>query len=97
MRQLPARGKSVFSVNNSTRELSEARVDKTPGAVRQIAHRAREHVAARRPRIQVDRAEHQQVVDRFLAAGRPEIEHSISSDPRRNVVAQTVEAQRLTK
>jgi RNA polymerase sigma-70 factor (ECF subfamily) len=47
-----------------------ASVDKTPAAVRQIAHRAREHVAARRPRIQVDRAEHQQVVDRFLAALR---------------------------
>src|SRR5215203_809854 len=43
-------------------------VDKTPAAVRQIAHRAREHVAARRPRIEVDRAEHQQVLDRFLAA-----------------------------
>jgi RNA polymerase sigma-70 factor, ECF subfamily len=45
-----------------------AAVDKSPAAVRQIAHRAREHVAARRPRIEVDRAEHQQVVDRFLAA-----------------------------
>src|SRR4029453_8308615 len=31
---------------------------------------AGEHVAARRPRIQVDRAEHQQVVERFLAALR---------------------------
>src|ERR671913_488009 len=38
-------------------------VGKTPAAVRQIAHRAREHVAARRPRVQVDRAEHQQIVD----------------------------------
>ncbi len=47
-----------------------AAVDKTPAAVRQIAHRAREHVAARRPRIQVDRAEQQQVVDRFLTALR---------------------------
>jgi RNA polymerase sigma-70 factor (TIGR02957 family) len=47
-----------------------AAVDKTPAAVRQIAHRAREHVAARRPRIQVSRAEQQQVVDRFLAALR---------------------------
>ena len=47
-----------------------AAVDKTPAAVRQIAHRAREHVAARRPRIEVDRAEQQQVVDRFLAALR---------------------------
>src|ERR671911_3203778 len=45
-------------------EIAEA-VGKTPAAVRQIAHRAREHVAARRPRIQVDRAEHQQIVDRF--------------------------------
>src|ERR687895_623718 len=45
-------------------------IDKRQAAVRQIAHRAREHVAARRPRIQVDRAEHQQVVDRFLAALR---------------------------
>src|SRR5215211_5137392 len=43
-------------------------VEKTPGAVRQIAHRAREHVAVRRPRIEVDRAEHQQVLERFLAA-----------------------------
>jgi RNA polymerase sigma-70 factor (ECF subfamily) len=47
-----------------------AAVDKTPAAVRQIAHRARAHVAARRPRIQVDRAEQQQVVDRFLTAVR---------------------------
>jgi RNA polymerase sigma-70 factor (ECF subfamily) len=47
-----------------------AAVDKTPAAVRQIAHRAREHVVARRPRIQVDRAEQLQVVDRFLAALR---------------------------
>src|ERR687894_2601272 len=45
-----------------------ATVDKTPAAARQIAHRAREHVAARRPRIRVDRAEHQRAVDRFLAA-----------------------------
>jgi RNA polymerase sigma-70 factor (TIGR02957 family) len=45
-----------------------AATDKSPAAVRQIAHRAREHVAARRPRIHVDRAEQAQVVDRFLAA-----------------------------
>ncbi|MCY1016084.1 RNA polymerase sigma-70 factor [Pyxidicoccus sp. MSG2] len=43
-------------------------LDKTPAAVRQIAHRAREHVAARRPRMQVDRAEQQAVLERFLAA-----------------------------
>jgi hypothetical protein len=47
-----------------------AAVGKAPAAARQIAHRAREHVVARRPRIQVDRAEHQQVIDRFLAALR---------------------------
>jgi RNA polymerase sigma-70 factor (ECF subfamily) len=47
-----------------------AAVGKAPAAVRQIAHRAREHVIAQRPRIQVDRAEQQQVVDRFLAALR---------------------------
>ena len=48
-------------------EIAEA-VDKSPAAVRQIAHRAREHVAARRPRVQVDRTEQQQVVERFVAA-----------------------------
>jgi RNA polymerase sigma-70 factor (TIGR02957 family) len=48
-------------------EIAEA-VGKTPAAVRQIAHRAREHVAARRPRMTVSRSEQQQVVDRFLAA-----------------------------
>ena len=48
-------------------EIAEA-VGKSPAAVRQIAHRARGHVAARRPRMQVGRAEQQQVVERFLAA-----------------------------
>jgi RNA polymerase sigma-70 factor (TIGR02957 family) len=43
-------------------------VEKSEAAVRQVAHRAREHVAARRPRMQVDRTEQQQVVDRFVAA-----------------------------
>jgi RNA polymerase sigma-70 factor (ECF subfamily) len=45
-------------------------VGKSPAAVRQIAHRAREHVAARRPRVAVSATEQQQVVDRFLAAVR---------------------------
>ena len=45
-----------------------AAIDKSPAAVRQIGHRARDHVAARRPRIDVDRAEQQRVVGRFLAA-----------------------------
>jgi RNA polymerase sigma-70 factor (TIGR02957 family) len=48
-------------------EIAEA-VGKTPAAVRQVAHRAREHVAARRPRMQVNRAEQQAAVERFLAA-----------------------------
>jgi RNA polymerase sigma-70 factor (ECF subfamily) len=39
-----------------------------PGAVRQIARRAREHVAARRLRVRVSRLEQQAVVERFLAA-----------------------------
>ena len=45
-----------------------AAVGKSDTAVRQIAHRARTHVAARRPRMAVSRGEQQQVVERFLAA-----------------------------
>jgi RNA polymerase sigma-70 factor (TIGR02957 family) len=45
-----------------------AAVGKSQAAVRQVAHRAREHVAARRPRMQVGRAEQQEVVERFVAA-----------------------------
>ncbi|GAA1506991.1 RNA polymerase sigma-70 factor [Nocardioides humi] len=45
-----------------------AAVGKSPAAVRQIATRARNHVAARRPRVDVDRGEQQAVVGRFLAA-----------------------------
>lgn len=48
-------------------EIAEA-VGKPAAAVRQIARRAREHVAARRPRMQVSRSEQQAVVERFLAA-----------------------------
>jgi RNA polymerase sigma-70 factor (TIGR02957 family) len=43
---------------------------KSAASVRQVAHRARSHVAARRPRMAVDRAEQRRVVDRFLAALR---------------------------
>jgi RNA polymerase sigma-70 factor (TIGR02957 family) len=43
-------------------------VDKSPAAVRQIAHRAREHVAARRPRMQVDRAQQEATLEKFMAA-----------------------------
>src|SRR4051794_19940021 len=45
-----------------------AAVDKTPAAVRQIAHRARNHVDARRPREVVGSTERQAVIDRFMAA-----------------------------
>lgn len=48
-------------------EIAEA-LDKSAAAVRQIGHRAREHVAARRPRMDVSRSEQREVVDRFLAA-----------------------------
>ena len=48
-------------------EIAEA-VEKSPSAVRQIAHRAREHVQARRPRMSVSRAEQEEAVDRFRAA-----------------------------
>ncbi|CAM2847461.1 RNA polymerase sigma-70 factor [Prescottella defluvii] len=48
-------------------EIAEV-VGKTQAAVRQIEHRAREHVAARRPRMQVDRDQQQAAVDRFLTA-----------------------------
>lgn len=48
-------------------EIAEA-VGKSPAAVRQVAHRARDHVAARRPRVQVDRTEQERVVERFLTS-----------------------------
>ena len=56
-------------------EIAEA-VDKSPAAVRQIAHRARAHVAARRPRGGGSRAETRGVLEAFRQA----IE---TGDPRR--------------
>ncbi|MFJ1549367.1 RNA polymerase sigma-70 factor [Streptomyces sp. NPDC088246] len=50
-------------------EIAEA-TGKSAAAVRQIGRRAREHVAARRPRVQVSRSEQQAVVERFLGALR---------------------------
>jgi len=41
---------------------------KTPTAVRQIGHRAREHVAARRPLMQVERAQQEATLEKFMAA-----------------------------
>ena len=48
-------------------EIAEA-VDKSPAAVRQIAHRARAHVAARRPRGVVSAAEAREALDAFKRA-----------------------------
>jgi RNA polymerase sigma-70 factor (ECF subfamily) len=45
-----------------------AAVEKTPAAVRQIAHRARSHVEARRPREPVTATQRDAVVQRFLEA-----------------------------
>jgi RNA polymerase sigma-70 factor (TIGR02957 family) len=45
-------------------------IGKSAGTVRQIARRAREHVAARRPRVRVSRSEQRAVVERFMVALR---------------------------
>ncbi|GAA1439588.1 RNA polymerase sigma-70 factor [Leifsonia poae] len=57
--------REVFDVDYD--EIAHA-VDKSPAAVRQIAHRAREHVAARRPRVAVSAAETRAVLDAFQRA-----------------------------
>jgi len=59
--------REVFDVPHD--EIGEA-IGKSPVAVRQIARRAREHVASRRPRVRVSRSEQQAVVERFLIALR---------------------------
>lgn len=43
-------------------------VGRTPAAVRQLASRARAHLAAQRSRFEVDPAAHEEVLGRFLAA-----------------------------
>jgi RNA polymerase sigma-70 factor (ECF subfamily) len=48
-------------------EIAEA-VDKTPAAVRQIAHRARQHVEERRPRSSVTERQRAEVLERFRRA-----------------------------
>ncbi|WP_229830617.1 RNA polymerase sigma factor SigJ [Actinoplanes ianthinogenes] len=48
-------------------EIAEA-VERTPESVRQTAHRAREHVRARRPRFPADRDRQRAVTERFFAA-----------------------------
>jgi RNA polymerase sigma-70 factor (TIGR02957 family) len=59
--------REVFDVGYD--EIADA-VDKTPAAVRQIAHRAREHVAARRPRGVASAAETRDALDAFQRATR---------------------------
>jgi RNA polymerase sigma-70 factor (TIGR02957 family) len=57
--------REVFDVDYD--EIAEA-VDKTSAAVRQIAHRARAHVAARRPRGAVSAAETREALEAFRRA-----------------------------
>ncbi len=57
--------REVFDVGYD--ELADA-VDKSPAAVRQIAHRARAHVAARRPREVVSPAESNAAFEAFMNA-----------------------------
>jgi RNA polymerase sigma-70 factor, ECF subfamily len=45
-----------------------AALGRSDAAMRQLAHRAREHVQARRPRFDVNRDQHREVTQRFLAA-----------------------------
>ncbi|MEU6272981.1 RNA polymerase sigma-70 factor [Streptomyces populi] len=59
--------REVFDVPYA--QIAEA-VGKSAAAVRQIAKRSREHVAARRPRMRVSRSEQQAVTERFLTALR---------------------------
>jgi len=51
----------------SAAEIAEI-VERSPAAVRQLAHRAREHVAARRPRFPADPAVRRAATERFLRA-----------------------------
>jgi RNA polymerase sigma-70 factor (ECF subfamily) len=57
--------REVFDVGYD--EIADA-VDKSPAAVRQIAHRARNHVEARQPREQVSSRQREAILDRFAWA-----------------------------
>ncbi|WP_395294777.1 RNA polymerase sigma-70 factor [Kitasatospora hibisci] len=57
--------KEVFAFSHA--EIAQA-VERSEAAVRQAAHRAREHVQARRPRFSADRAHQRDVTERFFAA-----------------------------
>ncbi|GAA4896675.1 RNA polymerase sigma-70 factor (ECF subfamily) [Stackebrandtia albiflava] len=53
----------------SYREIAAA-LHRTPESVRQLSHRARSHVHARRPRFAADRAAHRAAAERFHSAAR---------------------------
>jgi hypothetical protein len=53
-----------IAVRDLEATIDRGAVGKSTAAVRQVAHRAREHVAARRPRVQVNRSEQKRVVER---------------------------------
>jgi hypothetical protein len=57
--------REVFDLTHD--EIAEA-VDKTPAAIRQIAHRARAHIAARRPRGVVSPAQTRDALEAFQRA-----------------------------
>jgi RNA polymerase sigma-70 factor (ECF subfamily) len=57
--------KEVFGFSHA--EIAEA-VERSEAAVRQVAHRAREHVRAQRPRFDADRSRQRKVTERFFDA-----------------------------
>lgn len=57
--------REVFGYSHG--EIAET-LDRPESTIRQIARRAREHVQARRPRFDTDRAEREKVTARFIAA-----------------------------
>ena len=57
--------KEVFDFSYA--EIADA-VDRSESAVRQAAHRARNHIAARRPRFEADRDKKRAATERFFAA-----------------------------
>jgi RNA polymerase sigma factor (sigma-70 family) len=57
--------KEVFDFSYA--EIGDA-VERSESAVRQAAHRAREHVQARRPRFETDRIKKREATERFFAA-----------------------------
>jgi RNA polymerase sigma-70 factor (ECF subfamily) len=57
--------REVFGFSHA--EIGDA-LGRSPASVRQLAHRAREHVQARRPRFDVDWNQQREVTERFIAA-----------------------------